>query len=48
MGVFICALCGDYCESHDGCEELKPKNPANYELICLDCSIEREEENGTN
>ena len=42
MGMFMCAICDNYADSHDGCEELKPNHPRDYRLICNDCAVERE------
>ena len=44
MSIFLCALCDNYADADDGCEELKPGHPTNFGLICLDCSVERENE----
>ena len=42
MGVFICAICGKYTDSHDGGEALKPGHPSDFQMICVDCASERE------
>jgi len=42
MSMFICAMCGAYADSDDGCEELE-NTPTNTKLICEACAAERQD-----
>ncbi len=35
MSIFICAACGGYADSDDGCEEVAGR------LVCIDCDQDR-------
>jgi len=41
MSVFMCVICDCLKDADDGCAELKPGHPTNYELVCVDYDVER-------
>jgi hypothetical protein len=47
MGMFRCAICEGYQDSHDGCQEAPEKYGKN-ELICQDCADELPDDEDTN
>jgi hypothetical protein len=42
MSMFVCAMCGCYADSDDGCEELDPQSKSG-DLICDGCMAERQD-----